>query len=211
MTLRFGEIFETPTCGRWPNGSGRARRAGLPGRSGRLFGRAVGGGGQQVHLSPVGGSVSCYTDFARLWAGPVRASAPVLARGGPADERAELVAMAAAYRAELLRLTPGGPYLLGGWSMGGVLAYEVAGQLAAEGHQVRVFMIDSDLANLRQPDAGTAEHLEFLADLAGGVLPCAVTAAVDGARGDGLREARGTRPSRTVCCPQRWTRRATNA
>ncbi|WP_327287082.1 non-ribosomal peptide synthetase [Streptomyces sp. NBC_01198] len=192
VALRFGEIFETPTLRALAERLGQ----GAEGRSeqDRQAGCSVAlsaGPGQQVHLfHPVGGSVSCYTDFARLWAGPVRAfQHPVLARGGPADERADLAAMAAAYRAELQRLTPNGPYLLGGWSMGGVLAYEVAGRLAADGHQVRVFMIDSDLANLRQPGTDAAGHLEFLADLAGGELPAAVAAAVDGAPDGGLPAA----------------------
>ncbi|WUH89174.1 amino acid adenylation domain-containing protein [Streptomyces sp. NBC_00433] len=190
VALRFGEIFETPTLRALAERVGQGAAPEEDGPHGCSVALSA-GPGAEVHLfHPVGGSVSCYTDFARLWAGPVRAfQHPALARGGPADTRAELVAMAAAYRAELLRLTPKGPYLLGGWSMGGVLAYEVAGQLATEGHQVRVFMIDSDLANLRQPDTDTDRHREFLADLAGGVLPADVAAAVDGSDGEGRSAA----------------------
>ncbi|MEZ0109061.1 phthiocerol/phenolphthiocerol synthesis type-I polyketide synthase E [Catenulispora sp. EB89] len=36
-----------------------------------------------------------------------------------------------------------GPYRIGGWSFGGVVAYEVARQLRSEGEQVRLLLIDS--------------------------------------------------------------------
>src|SRR6185369_16148080 len=40
--------------------------------------------------------------------------------------------MAARYLAEVRRVQPQGPYRLGGWSMGGLVAFEMATQLAAE-------------------------------------------------------------------------------
>jgi amino acid adenylation domain-containing protein len=188
VQLRFGEIFETPAL---LDLAERIDRGGAAGAAGGCSVPLSAREGQPVHLfHPVGGAVSCYTGFARDWAGPVRAfQHPVLARGGTAGEQ-DLAAMAAGYLAELLELAPQGPYLLGGWSMGGVLAYEVAGQLAAQGHRAAVFMIDSDLANLRQPATDTERHLEFLADLAGGALPPDVTEAVRAASGDGLAAAR---------------------
>ncbi len=52
--------------------------------------------------------------------------------------------MAQAYLDELLRLRPAGPYLLGGYSMGGVVAYEMARRLAAAGQEIRcLVLIDS--------------------------------------------------------------------
>ena len=44
--------------------------------------------------------------------------------------------MAARYIAEIRRLQPAGPYHLGGYSMGGLIAYEMARQLRAAGHEV---------------------------------------------------------------------------
>lgn len=42
------------------------------------------------------------------------------------------------------RVQPIGPYLLGGWSMGGVVAYEMAQQLESQGHKVAlVALLDS--------------------------------------------------------------------
>jgi thioesterase domain-containing protein len=46
----------------------------------------------------------------------------------------------------LRRLRPSGPYLLGGWSFGGVVALSLAERLAAEGERVaHVFLFDSRL------------------------------------------------------------------
>jgi amino acid adenylation domain-containing protein len=52
--------------------------------------------------------------------------------------------MAAAYIAALRTVQPDGPYLLGGWSMGGVIAYEMTQQLQAQGESVDLLvLIDS--------------------------------------------------------------------
>jgi thioesterase domain-containing protein/acyl carrier protein len=53
-------------------------------------------------------------------------------------------AMAGRYIEAVGLVQPGGPYLLGGWSMGGVVAYEMARQLRAAGEDVGLLlMIDS--------------------------------------------------------------------
>jgi thioesterase domain-containing protein/acyl carrier protein len=56
--------------------------------------------------------------------------------------------MAAHYVDELLEADPEGPYHLSGWSMGGVLAYEMAQQLRARGAEVAVLA----LLDTRVPD-----------------------------------------------------------
>ena len=44
----------------------------------------------------------------------------------------------------LKKRQPEGPYLLGGWCYGGVVAHEIACQLEAAGEEVRhLFMLDS--------------------------------------------------------------------
>jgi len=54
--------------------------------------------------------------------------------------------MAACYVAAIRGVQPAGPYLLGGWSMGGMIALEMAQQLATEGEQTDlVVMLDSYL------------------------------------------------------------------
>ena len=49
--------------------------------------------------------------------------------------------MAERYVASIRRSYPHGPYSLGGWSVGGVLAYEMAQRLHAEGQEVRTLAI----------------------------------------------------------------------
>ena len=74
--------------------------------------------------------------------------------------------MAAAYLAALRTAQSAGPYLLGGWSFGGLVAYEMACHLTAQGHQVgllalfdngvHVQVIPGDhYSILRQPQVAT--------------------------------------------------------
>ena len=51
--------------------------------------------------------------------------------------------MAAAYLEDLRRLRPHGPYLVGGECVGGIVAYEMARQLAARGEPVGLLLLDT--------------------------------------------------------------------
>jgi amino acid adenylation domain-containing protein len=63
----------------------------------------------------------------------------------------EVEAMASDYAEALQEFHPGGPYLLCGWSMGGVIAFEVARQLRARGEHVALLaLIDSHAQTSRQ-------------------------------------------------------------
>ncbi|KAF7320598.1 hypothetical protein HMN09_00144300 [Mycena chlorophos] len=63
---------------------------------------------------------------------------------GSAAPWGELVHMAGAYVDYILGTCPTGPLLLGGWSFGGVAAYEIALQLTARGVQVKgILLIDA--------------------------------------------------------------------
>ena len=68
--------------------------------------------------------------------------------------------MARDYLAELRTVQPHGPYLLGGFSGGGITAYEMARQLLAEGESVPlIVMLDTPAAQGRPADpAGQADH-----------------------------------------------------
>jgi thioesterase domain-containing protein len=68
-------------------------------------------------------------------------SAPKGVMGSEAD--ASIQAMASHYLAQVRSVQAQGPYLLGGWSMGGVVAFEMARQLQLAGEQAEVFLIDS--------------------------------------------------------------------
>jgi amino acid adenylation domain-containing protein len=189
--IPLGRLFELPTP-RALSGvlaDGRPPRAdGRPPRAEALL--LAGGDGQELVLfHPVGGSVGVYGELARAWPGPVRAfqSSALADSAGPVP-MPSLEAMAAGYRAELQRLTPAGPYLLGGWSLGGVLAYEVARQLAAQPQQACVVMIDSQPGRPGGPGSEADGQLAFLQDLAAGSLPDAVAADILAAPpGDAVR------------------------
>lgn len=49
--------------------------------------------------------------------------------------------VAAVYIAEIKRLQPQGPYLIGGWSMGGIFAFEVAKQLLESGDAIKALVL----------------------------------------------------------------------
>ncbi|WP_329241753.1 amino acid adenylation domain-containing protein [Actinoallomurus sp. NBC_01490] len=131
------------------------------------------GAGEELILFHVlGGAVAPYRPLAQAWAGPVRAfqSRP-LVDGSDAAFAPDLETMAAGYREELLRHRPEGPYLLGGASMGGSIAYEVARQLSAQGHECRVVMFDTEIRDIHLPLTDADRHIGFLRTLRLGPPP----------------------------------------
>ena len=55
-----------------------------------------------------------------------------------------IVTMAEVYAAAIRQIQPHGPYLLGGWSMGGLVAVEMARLLQADGEETRLLaMLDT--------------------------------------------------------------------
>ncbi|HEX6292500.1 MAG TPA: amino acid adenylation domain-containing protein [Herpetosiphonaceae bacterium] len=102
---------------------------------------------------PAAGSVLSYLELARLL-GPDQPVYGVQA-AGLADEQpphTRVEDMAAACLAALRAAQPEGPYLLGGWSFGGLVAYEMACHLTAQGHQVGLLaLLDSQAPTLEAP------------------------------------------------------------
>jgi amino acid adenylation domain-containing protein len=90
-------------------------------------------------VHPVGGNVLCYAGLARH----LSAEQPFYALQSSSEDSASIQAMASHYLAEARSVQAQGPYLLGGWSMGGVVAFEMARQLQLAGEQAEVFLIDS--------------------------------------------------------------------
>jgi thioesterase domain-containing protein/acyl carrier protein len=96
-------------------------------------------------VHPVGGSILSYLDLAR----DLGAEQPVYglqARGLDAGQQPQtrIEDMATEYLKALREVQPHGPYLLGGWSLGGVVAFEIACQLQAQNEQVSLLgLIDS--------------------------------------------------------------------
>ncbi|MCP4661435.1 MAG: amino acid adenylation domain-containing protein, partial [bacterium] len=126
------------------------------------------GGGSRLPLfciHPVGGIVLCYCALARALGAdqPVYAHQALgLAEGEEPQQRID--EMAAEYLRSIRGVWPQGPYALLGWSLGGVVAYEMARQLVAEGREVAlVALVDS---RARRGDAprlrSDAELLAYL-------------------------------------------------
>jgi amino acid adenylation domain-containing protein len=96
-------------------------------------------------VHPVGGNVLCYYELARRL-GEDQPFYGLQAPGleGEGEPLKTVEELAAAHLDALRSIRPEGPYLLGGWSMGGVVAFEMARQLHARGeHVALVALLDS--------------------------------------------------------------------
>ncbi len=93
-------------------------------------------------IHPSGGSVHWYHDLARHL-GPNQPFYGLQARGieGDAPLHNDIEAMATYYTAAIRSVQPHGPYLLGSWSLGVILAYAVAHTLETQGEQVEFLAI----------------------------------------------------------------------
>ena len=176
VDLPLGQVFETPT----------ARRLAARIKDGRDHAPAAvtlheREGPALFLFHPVGGSVGGYRALARAWPGVVRGFQSRGLVTGVVSDEPDLAALAASYRAELTRLGPTAACVLGGWSMGGVLAHEVGAQLARLGQSCHVFMLDSEVPEPAPPTGPADRTLDFLRDLARGDLPIGLA--------EGLRDA----------------------
>jgi amino acid adenylation domain-containing protein len=96
-----------------------------------------------VHAA--GGNVFSYVELARQL-GTLQPSYGLQAAGldGKREPITTIEEMAAVYVKEMREVQPEGPYLLGGWSFGGVVAFEMAQQLQQQGREVALLaLIDS--------------------------------------------------------------------
>ncbi|CAM5420396.1 thioesterase domain-containing protein [Streptomyces griseus] len=160
----------------------------------------AGGGGQPplflVH--PVGGGVLCYREAAAvLGTGrPVHGlPAPGLTPGTPpaatVRELADLGLRA------VREVQPAGPYRLGGWSFGGLVAYEMAHTLTEQGEDVALLaLLDTGFPGTGgAPDTLLADFAEDLLRSAGLGMPEPLAASLAAAQAagheeDGLRTVR---------------------
>jgi thioesterase domain-containing protein len=96
-------------------------------------------------VHPAGGNVFRYVELARLL-GPEQPFYGLQAQGldGGLEAHTRVEEMAAHYVGLIRGLGTAGPYRLGGWSLGGVVAFEMARQLRAAGEEVElVALLDS--------------------------------------------------------------------
>jgi pyochelin synthetase len=99
--------------------------------------QTTGSGAPLFCLHPLGGHVFCYADLAHALRG-VRPVYGLRAAGieGEAEPDSDIESMASRYVALIKTVQPQGPYALCGWSMGGMIALEMAQQLRASGDRV---------------------------------------------------------------------------
>jgi thioesterase domain-containing protein len=81
-------------------------------------------------------------------------------------------AIADHYREALERFQPAGPLALGGWSVGSLIAYEMARQLRARGRDVRL-LVAFDMAPWNSGADTSPRHLPYLGALLRNALPWA--------------------------------------
>ncbi|HEY0738045.1 MAG TPA: amino acid adenylation domain-containing protein [Herpetosiphonaceae bacterium] len=118
-------------------------------------------------VHPVGGSVLCYVELARQL-GLERPFYAFQAPGIEGEQQpcTQLEDLAARYVTALRSVQPEGPYLLGGWSLGGIVAFEMAQQLRAQGvFGVEVLLIDSFVSECGAASADDAAPISFGAAL----------------------------------------------
>ncbi|RYZ42467.1 MAG: non-ribosomal peptide synthetase [Myxococcaceae bacterium] len=112
-------------------------------------------------VHPVSGNVLPYLELARRL-GPDQPfyafqSTGLEGEGAPLET---VEAMAASYVEALRTLQPSGPYRLGGWSLGGMVAFEMARQLEQQGEQVeQLVLIDAYAFDQRPTEAVGAEWI----------------------------------------------------
>ncbi len=110
-------------------------------------------------VHPSGGNVLCYAALAHHL-GPQQTfyGLQSWALNGVNFPHTTVEDMAAHYLNEMKTVQPHGPYFLGGWSMGGVVAFEIAQQIQMQGEQVGLLaLLDS-----RAPAADIREIDELL-------------------------------------------------
>ncbi len=103
-------------------------------------------------IHAAGGNVLLYRDLAKhLGSGQPVYGLQAKGLDGKAPVLAKVEEMAAEYVAEIRKIQPAGPYHLGGYCLGGTIAYEVAQQLVATGEQVAVLALFDTHSRWFQP------------------------------------------------------------
>jgi amino acid adenylation domain-containing protein len=121
------------------------------------------------YVHPIGGTVFCYLELAKHL-GEEQPLYGLQAPGvyGEREPLSRIEDLAAHYVGAVRDLQPRGPYRLGGWSMGGVVAFEMARQLLEHGEEVALLaLVDSALP---RRDVRAADSVEEEARLLSGFL-----------------------------------------
>jgi thioesterase domain-containing protein len=148
ITMAVRDLFVHPTLGalaaQIDNGKGENRHPNL------VPIRAAGNRKPLFLIHPIGGEVQYAYDLVRH----LDAELPVygLAASGLSSgevPQSSIKAMASTYLQAIREVQPTGPYSIAGWSLGGMISYEIAHQLSAAGQVVDfVGMIDTGNSQL---------------------------------------------------------------
>ena len=124
-------------------------------------------------VHPAGGGIICYSALSRH----LGVEQPFYGIQTPGlDETAQppltqIESMAARYIEELRGVQSEGPYMLGGWSLGGVVAFEMAQQLRSQGLEVSLLaLFDSYVPASAGPPTEIDDHtllVQFTSDISG--------------------------------------------
>jgi amino acid adenylation domain-containing protein len=114
-------------------------------------------------VHPAGGTVYCYADLSRLL-GPDQPFYGFNAQGlnGERPPQTRVEDMASVYIKALRDVQPTGPYLLGGWSFGGVIAYEMAQQLLAQNEQIALLALIDSVSRINGVDVTKEDRVTHL-------------------------------------------------
>ena len=108
-------------------------------------------------VHPAGGEVMCYYELV-LNLRPGRPVYGLEFRGidAPRDSLVAVEQIATHYISAIRAARPRGPYLLGGWSMGGMIAFEMAAQLRRQGDAVPLVIVFDMRAPGGEPEVAAA-------------------------------------------------------
>ncbi|MFG6106070.1 amino acid adenylation domain-containing protein [Leptothoe sp. EHU-05/26/07-4] len=123
-------------------------------------------------VHPIGGNVLCYAELARhLGNNQPLYGLQSSGLSGESDPLARIEEMAVTYIKALQEIQPNGPYYLGGWSMGGVIAMEMAQQLQNAGQIVALVALIDSYAPSTMTDLDSTDEVSLanslVADLSG--------------------------------------------
>jgi glutamate-1-semialdehyde-2,1-aminomutase len=131
-------------------------------------------------VHPVGGNVLCYLDLARnLGAEQPFYGLQSVGLDGKQSPYTKIEDMAAHYLQELRTIQPQGPFVLGGWSMGGLVAYEMAQQLHQQQQEVAALVLLDSRVPHTIPNLDDATLLGWFARDLGGLLGKNLTGLAD--------------------------------
>lgn len=119
-------------------------------------------------VHPSGGNVLCYAELSQRL-GADQPFYGLQSQGlDTAQEEAQtsIEEMAAFYVEAIRAAQPEGPYLLGGWSMGGLVAFEMAQQLEALGQQVSLLALIDTMVPTAENQLAELDELSLMANFA---------------------------------------------